>query len=142
LKNRITLFLKALLLPLGALLLPLWLGCAADTAAISAADPIVNSAEHSHHDPAAGGIKGSSGKHYHGNIVLDSNAPSSFAERPEEGTHFTCPVSGGVFEIESHTRGSVYEGRYYAFCCGGCAQDFDADPVFFVNRLKKAESEL
>ncbi|MCH7600829.1 MAG: YHS domain-containing protein [Myxococcales bacterium] len=40
--------------------------------------------------------------------------------------------------MEPHTRVSVYEGRHYAFCCGGCAQNFDADPAFYVNRLNEA----
>ena len=109
--------------------------------AASATDTVVSSTQAHSHDHATVALKGSSGKHYHGKLVLDPNAPASFFERPDEGTHFTCPVSGGVFEMESHTRGSLYEGRYYAFCCGGCAQDFDADPAFFVNRLKEAISE-
>lgn len=67
----------------------------------------------------------------------ESNAPSSFAERPEVGTEFTCPVSGGVFEVEPNTRMSFYEGRYYAFCCGGCQQDFDADPAHVLEALRQ-----
>jgi YHS domain-containing protein len=70
----------------------------------------------------------------HAEVAFDGPPPpSSFAEKPPVGTHFTCPVSGGVFEVEPHTRMSFYEGRYYAFCCGGCKQDFDANPVRFVD---------
>jgi YHS domain-containing protein len=54
------------------------------------------------------------------------------ADRPATGTFFTCPVSGGVFEVEDHTRMSFYNGKYYAFCCGGCAQAFKADPEKYV----------
>ena len=68
--------------------------------------------------------------------LADSGAPTSFAEPPELGTEFTCPVSGGVFEVESNTRVSFYEGRYYAFCCGGCQQDFDADPAHILEELR------
>jgi hypothetical protein len=84
-------------------------------------------AQHTHHS------------HDHGQAgtSTEHEAPTSFATRPEVGTEFTCPVSGGLFEVEPHTRVSLYEGRYYAMCCGGCAQEFDADPAFFVNKLEK-----
>ena len=74
-------------------------------------------------------------RHGDGLAHADADAPTSFAEPPEVGTEFTCPVSGGVFEVEPHTRVSFYEGRYYAFCCGGCQQDFDADPAHIVETL-------
>jgi YHS domain-containing protein len=74
-----------------------------------------------------------------GDGLAGSNAPTSFAERPEVGTEFTCPVSGGVFEVEPHTRVSFYEGRYYAFCCGGCQQDFDADPAHILEALREKQ---
>jgi len=35
---------------------------------------------------------------------------------------------------------SVYQGRYYAMCCGGCQQDFDADPARFVEALEGQEA--
>ena len=76
-------------------------------------------------------------RHGEGVADADADAPTSFAERPEVGTEFTCPVSGGVFEVEPHTRMSFYEGRYYAFCCGGCQQDFDADPAHIVDALSQ-----
>ena len=71
--------------------------------------------------------------------LAESDAPTSFAERPEVGTEFTCPVSGGVFEVEPNTRMSFYEGRYYAFCCGGCQQDFDADPAHILEALSQQQ---
>ncbi len=82
------------------------------------------------------------GAHAHHALLQDdglaeSDAPTSFAERPEVGTEFTCPVSGGLFEVEPNTRMSFYEGRYYAFCCGGCQQDFDADPVPILEALRQ-----
>ena len=76
-------------------------------------------------------------RHGDGLAHADADAPTSFAEPPEVGTEFTCPVSGGVFEVEPHTRVSFYEGRYYAFCCGGCQQDFDADPAHIVETLRQ-----
>ena len=69
--------------------------------------------------------------------LAESDAPSSFAEHPEVGTEFTYPASGGVFEVELNTRVSFYEGRYYAFCCGGCQQDFDADPALILEALRQ-----
>ena len=77
--------------------------------------------------------------HAHGQQdgLAESDAPSSFAERPEVGTEFTCPVSGGVFEVEPNTRVSFHEGRYHAFCCGGCQQDFDADPAQILEALRQ-----
>ena len=93
--------------------------------------------------PTASGHDGHSHHANHANHAgyseFPAGAPSSFAERPEVGTHFTCPVSGGVFEMEPRTRVSVYEGRYYPLCCGGCQQDFDANPMHFINALGKAE---
>ncbi len=74
-----------------------------------------------------------------GDSLAESDAPSSFAERPEVGTEFTCPVSGGVFEVEPNTRMSFYEGRYYAFCCGGCQQDFDANPAHILEALRQEQ---
>ena len=81
---------------------------------------------HAHHTLRQGG----------GLADSDADAPTSFAEPPEVGTKFTCPVSGGVFEVESNTRVSFYEGRYYAFCCGGCQQDFDANPAHILEELR------
>ncbi len=70
----------------------------------------------------------------------ESDAPTSFAERPEVGTEFTCPVSGGDFEVEPNTRVSFSEGRYYAFCCGGCQQDFDANPAHTLEALRQGKN--
>ena len=135
---------RALVVPSAALLLLLGLGAgcasapmpeppAASTASTPQGAPPDHSA-HSHHAHHAGEAKALAHSSPH--------APTSFAERPEVGTEFTCPVSGGVFEVEPHTRVSFYEGRYYAMCCGGCAQDFDANPAHFVDALERAEAEL
>ena len=114
-------------------------GCATSPAPPEAATPPLTEssqqaqAQPSHHSHHA---------HHHGGAQPHSGPqpPTSFAERPEVGTEFTCPVSGGVFEVEPRTRVSFYKGRYYAMCCGGCAQDFDADPAHFVEALKRTES--
>ena len=118
-----------------SLLLGFGLGCATAppqllaedrTAEVSASGP-AGHADHSHHH---GGAKALS--------HTDSEPPTSFAEVPEVGTEFTCPVSGGAFEVEKHTRVSFYDGRYYALCCGGCQQDFDADPAHFIDKMGRA----
>ena len=128
-----------------ALLLSLLAGGGLGCASAPASEPIAphapeaaTSHHHAHHTPDAA----ASGHDAHAHHALrqdgglaESDAPTSFAERPEVGTEFTCPVSGGVFEVEPHTRVSFYEGRYYAFCCGGCQQDFDADPAHIVEAL-------
>ncbi len=79
-------------------------------------------------------------RHGDGLAHADADAPTSFAEPPEVGTEFTCPVSGGVFEVEPNTRVSFYEGRYYAFCCGGCQQDFDANPAHMLEALRQGKN--
>jgi YHS domain-containing protein len=72
-------------------------------------------------------------------IMRWSLASAWFESKPAAGEYFTCPVSGGGFEVEEHTRMTEYNGRYYAFCCGGCAQDFAEPPEKFVSKLPKAE---
>jgi hypothetical protein len=127
----------------GALFLGLCLGCVGGRVA---GDPAIadeasqsQAGAHAHHRQAKPGENLSIEEKFPSKLVLKANAPASFTEPPAVGTHFTCPVSGGVFEVEPHTRMAVYEDRHYAFCCGGCAQDFDSDPAFFVNRVKEAE---
>ena len=131
---------RALVIPSAALILLLGIGAGCATVpspepppAPAASAPPVALPDHSAHSQHA---------HHHGGAKAlahaNPHAPTSFAERPEVGTEFTCPVSGGLFEVEPRTRVSFYKGRYYAMCCGGCAQDFDADPAYFVERLEQA----
>ncbi|MCH8082901.1 MAG: hypothetical protein IH885_01575 [Myxococcales bacterium] len=104
------------------------LGCASAPASESTAARAPEGAVSSHDAHAHHALRQEGG-------LAESDAPTSFAERPGVGTEFTCPVSGGVFEVEPNTRVSFYEGRYYAFCCGGCQQDFDADPAHILEAL-------
>ena len=133
---------RALVVPSAALVLLLGIGAgctttpspappaAPTTSTLQAASP--DHSAHSHHSHHHGGAKALAHANPH--------APTSFAERPDVGTEFTCPVSGGVFEVEPRTRVSFYKGRYYAMCCGGCAQDFDSNPAHFVEALEKTGS--
>ena len=108
------------------------LGCASAPTSKSTAAPHPDAAASSHDAHAHHALRQEDG-------LAHSDAPSSFAERPEVGTEFTCPVSGGVFEVEPNTRMSFYEGRYYAFCCGGCQQDFDANPAHILEALRQEQ---
>lgn len=53
--------------------------------------------------------------------------PTSFAEKPAVGTAAKCPVTGEEFEVADDTVVVEHEGRFYAFCCAGCDEDFKND---------------
>ena len=49
-----------------------------------------------------------------------------------------CPVMGSKIESKEQASGSsVFEGKTYYFCCGGCKPEFDKDPASFVKKMKK-----
>ena len=103
---------RALVVPSAALVLLLGIGAGCATApspeplpapeASTLAVALPNHSAHSQHAHHHGGAKALAHANPH--------APTSFAERPDVGTEFTCPVSGGVFEVEPRTRVSFYEG--------------------------------
>ena len=57
----------------------------------------------------------------------------NFAERPAVGTRAFCPVMQEAFTVEAGTRIEEYQGRYYAFCCPGCAKKFEAHPETYAD---------
>ena len=61
-----------------------------------------------------------------------ADAPSSFASKPAAGTMAKCPVTGEVFKIGEKTRFAEHGGRWYAFCCPGCGNDFAKDPAKYA----------
>jgi YHS domain-containing protein len=59
----------------------------------------------------------------------ETNPPMSFSGPQPDGAMATCPVMGNVFKIDRNTPYSIYQGRYYYFCCASCKTKFDADPA-------------
>jgi YHS domain-containing protein len=46
-----------------------------------------------------------------------------------------CPVMGGkISDIAKAAGKSVYKGKTYYFCCGGCKPMFDKNPRKYVGR--------
>jgi YHS domain-containing protein len=57
---------------------------------------------------------------------------NGFDGMPPVGTKAKCPVMGTEFQVTKDTQSSVYKGKTYVFCCGGCKPQFDADPAKYV----------
>jgi YHS domain-containing protein len=57
---------------------------------------------------------------------------NGFDGMPAVGTKAKCPVMGTEFQVTKDTQSSVYKGKTYVFCCGGCKPQFDADPAKYV----------
>ncbi|MCA1597192.1 MAG: YHS domain-containing protein [Chloroflexi bacterium] len=48
-----------------------------------------------------------------------------------------CPVTGDkIASIKAAAGSSIYKGKTYYFCCGGCKPQFDANPAKFVKEAK------
>lgn len=52
----------------------------------------------------------------------------------------TCPVSGAKFTPTDATPKVEHEGKTYAFCCGGCAAKFKADPAKYAAAASAADA--
>lgn len=49
-----------------------------------------------------------------------------------------CPVMGTKIPDVTKAAGkSVYKGKTYYFCCGGCKPQFDANPEKYIKSRKK-----
>lgn len=60
-----------------------------------------------------------------------SKAPSKPASR--KIVTAVCPVMGTKIPDVTKAAGkSVYKGKTYYFCCGGCKPQFDKDPAKYV----------
>jgi YHS domain-containing protein len=57
---------------------------------------------------------------------------NGFDGMPPVGTKAKCPVMGTEFQVTKDTQSSVYKGKTYVFCCGGCKPQFDANPEKYV----------
>jgi YHS domain-containing protein len=57
---------------------------------------------------------------------------NGFDGMPPVGTKAKCPVMGTDFEVKKESESSVYNGKTYVFCCGGCKPQFDANPKKYV----------
>lgn len=71
-----------------------------------------------------------------------SPAPARAAAAKKPATVF-CAVTGEKIGDPSKASGSsVYKGKTYYFCCGGCKPQFDKDPAKFAKAADaKAKSE-
>ena len=69
-----------------------------------------------------------------GTTARAAKAPSSFAQKPPAGTRAFCPVMKHDFTVKADSKFSVYQGRYYVFCCPPCKPKFDADPAKYAGR--------
>ena len=61
-----------------------------------------------------------------------AKAPASFDHAPAHGDNAVCIVMNREFVVDDHTVTSVHAGKTYAFCCGGCKQQFDENPGKYV----------
>ena len=64
--------------------------------------------------------------------VDPAGALKAFDAAPKAGDKAICPISGQAFVVTDKTETSEYEGKHYAYCCGGCKPKFDADPAAFT----------
>lgn len=51
---------------------------------------------------------------------------------PPVGTTAVCPVTKEKFKVAKDTPYSVYKGKTYVFCCGGCKPQFDKNPEKYL----------
>ena len=45
-----------------------------------------------------------------------------------------CPVMGSKIDPAKAYSSTVYKGKTYYFCCGGCPEAFKADPEKYINK--------
>lgn len=50
----------------------------------------------------------------------------------EVGQKVKCPVMGTEVTVTKDTLSAEYKGKVYYFCCGGCPEEFKADPEKFA----------
>ncbi|MEW6026423.1 MAG: YHS domain-containing protein [Planctomycetota bacterium] len=50
----------------------------------------------------------------------------------ELGQKVKCPVMGDEFTVTKFTPSLEYKGKVYYFCCGGCPEEFKANPDKFA----------
>ena len=50
----------------------------------------------------------------------------------EVGQKVKCPVMGTELTVTKETLSAEYNGKVYYFCCGGCPDEFKADPDKFA----------
>lgn len=66
--------------------------------------------------------------------VDPEGAVKSWDAKPEAGAKGICPVSGEAFMVTDATVFSVFEGKFYGYCCAGCQGRFEADPQSFLSK--------
>lgn len=79
---------------------------------------------------------------------VETPAPAAEAPRPAEvvkapvlphiitdaevGQKAICPVMGTAITVDKNTLSAEYKGKVYYFCCGGCPEEFKANPDKFA----------
>ena len=64
-------------------------------------------------------------------------APAAPAAKPA-AAELVCPVTGEkIASVKDATGSSVYKGKTYYFCCGGCKPAFDKNPAKYVKEAAK-----
>jgi YHS domain-containing protein len=58
--------------------------------------------------------------------------PVSFDRAQPMGAMASCLVMGNVVKIDHTTPFSVYQGRYYYFCCPDCKKKVDQNPAAYL----------
>jgi YHS domain-containing protein len=52
----------------------------------------------------------------------------------DEKGYFTCPVMGTKMKIADAHSSYEYKGKTYYFCCGGCPDQFKANPEKYIKK--------
>ena len=54
-----------------------------------------------------------------------------------------CPVTGDkIASISAAAGHSMYKGKTYYFCCGGCKPEFDKDPQKFIKSASAGKTPM
>ena len=64
----------------------------------------------------------------------ETKAKNGFEGVPAPGTTAFCPVMNHEFKVKKESPHSVYKGKTYVFCCGGCKPKFDENPQKYVKK--------
>lgn len=55
------------------------------------------------------------------------------AAHPSPAPNLVCPVTGEkIASVKDSVGSSVYKGKTYYFCCGGCKPMFDKNPAKYI----------
>ncbi len=73
-----------------------------------------------------------------GASMAQTKATPSPAAKPVAPAALVCPVTGEkIASVKDAVGSSVYKGKTYYFCCGGCKPAFDKNPAKYVKEAAK-----